>query len=135
MAGRSSAKLLLAHAPHDVLRPITLGNLSRERSLVLSRALKLFERQRDGADLLLAGIAHQSEQRARVDARRQKNPHLDIRQKMRFDAIENGGANARLEFDCRHGIFGALGEDRRDAGKWPRLTRTRSIDPLAVTRR
>ena len=65
---------------------------------------------------LLSRIAHETEQRARIDSGRQENSDLNVGQQMRFDAVEQRCANLLIETFRRHGIGSASREDRCNAG-------------------
>ena len=63
MAGRSRVEFPLADPAQDVACAIARGDTRGMRPLVLFAILKFIERQRDGTDIALAGIAHQAKQR------------------------------------------------------------------------
>ena len=99
-------ELALSDTPHDVVRPIALGDQCGKRRLVLIRAAELLEGQRDGADVALARVPHQTEQRAGIDARRKKYAHLDIGKKMRAHAIGHRRAHNIGQFGRREAALG-----------------------------
>ena len=92
-----------------MLGAVALGHLRGERRLVVRRAAKLFECQGDGAHLVLTGISHQAQQRAQVDASREKSANFDIGDHMGADAVEHGIAHPRAQLSVRRRMRAALG--------------------------
>ena len=65
-----------------VIDVVTLCHLDRARSLVERDSSEFAEGKRTGTDAFLATVAHQPDQRARIDAARQKRTHLHIGDQM-----------------------------------------------------
>ncbi len=103
-----------------------------ERRFILRRAAEFVESEGDRPDLTLAGVSHQSEKGTGIDTRREKNPDLDVRQKMAADTIEHCSAQALAEFGSRSRVRCASCEDCGEVGERPGLARPRSIDGLRV---
>ena len=73
-----------------MLSAVALGDPGRRRRLVFRAAGKFGKRQGDGADVVLAGIAHQADQGAGVDTGGQEGPDRDIRDQMMAHAVPQG---------------------------------------------
>ena len=79
-----------------MLCPIAFGNARGKRGLVLNRAAELLEGKRNGADLLLACVAHEAKKRSGVDARGEKEANLDICEQMSPHALERRHQSRRV---------------------------------------
>ncbi len=110
------------------------GYARSKRRFVLVRTGELLEGERDRADIALASVAHQPEQTAGIDTRRQENPDLDIGQQMRPHTVGDANTHAFSKFRGRRGLARSIGKDRGQASEGLGLARTRGVDPLAGCR-
>ena len=101
IAGRSSRNSRSLTCRTKWLGPVTLGHARGERRFVLRRAAELLEGKRDRADFALARVPHEAKKRAGVDARREKDAHLDIGQEMRPHAVKHCRPHAFRQFGRR----------------------------------
>ena len=67
-------ELRLADDARGVASPVEPGHLLSQRSFILGTPAKLVERQGHGLHILLAGVAHQADQRAGIDPGRVECP-------------------------------------------------------------
>ena len=94
--GQVVLKLPLRHDPCGMSRAILSGDLCRDRGLVLDPTPEFFERKGDRLDILLSGITHQTDQRARVDSAGKKCANRDIGHEMMTHAVEERLPDAEL---------------------------------------
>src|SRR5262249_33436729 len=86
--GQILAKLLLRYEASGMSRAILSRDLNRKRRLVLVPAAKFLESQGHRLDILLPGIAHQTNERAGVDSARQECTNRDIGDEMMAHAVQ-----------------------------------------------
>ena len=94
-----------------MLRAVALGDTRGMRRLVLGRAAEFVEGKRDGADVALAGVAHQAEQRPGIDACREKQADFHVGQQMRPHAVDAPQLRSRSSIPPREWVRCAVGQN------------------------
>ena len=95
--GQVIVKFRLRHDTRGMSRAILSSDLCRDRGLVLDPTLEFFERQGDGLDILLSGVTHETDQRARVDSAGKECTNRDIGHEMMTHAVKEYLLDAELQ--------------------------------------
>ena len=92
------------------------------------------ESQGDRPNTAARRLAHEAQNRTRIDARGQKNANLDVGQQMRTHALSDGLPHADLYFRWIHPFERGFSEHGRDRVVGFRFANPLTIDPLGVAR-